>query len=209
MFHRHQACPNPIPICIKGVDFYRDDTYKRDFGFFDKDGYELTIAERMFYIANSFPLSNCLNHTCWQEDWLSVEKNDKIFFDHCTLLHRASFDGEALQQLESIKQYIPQSTFLINCKAKWGFDFALDGIDSKGDCFEVLHIEYDSRDYDLFCLQLDLTERQIYNIDWIDAANRIEQHKDKWQHLKGFEQNHWKAEFLLNWSRAETLEKAI
>ncbi len=204
MFLRHHSQPNPNPVCTKRAEVYKD-----DFFFFDKDGYELTLAERMFYLTNSFPLIDCLNHRCWQEEWMSIEKNDKIFLDHCTLLHRAGFGGEALQQLHALKHSIPQATFLINSIPKWGFDFALDGIDSKGDCFEVVHIEYDSRDYDHFCEQLETTEQQIYNIDWIDAANRIEQHKDKWQHLKGFEQNHWKAEFLLNWSRAETLEKAI
>lgn len=194
---------NPNPICTNSTN-----AYTTDFLYFDKDGFELTKAEQKYYKANSLPVNDCLNHSCYQEPWLEITA-DNVFLDHCTVLHRARFDGEALTHLHYIKDKvgIPTASYLINCKQKWGFDFALDGIDSNGDCFEVIHLEYDSRDFDKFCEQLDTTEKQIYNIDWPDAARRVEQLKDKWQHLKGFEQNHWKAEFLMNWSRAEYLEK--
>ena len=195
---------NPEPVCTEPAA-----VYTTDFLYFDKDGFELTKAEQKYYRSNSLLVNECLNHSCYQEPWLEITGTDKVFLDHCIILHRASFDGAALDQLQTFKRIhnIPQASYLINCKAKWGFDFALDAADSNGDCFEVVHIEYDSREYNKFCEQLDNTERQIYNIDWLDAAHRIEQQKDKWQHLKGFEQNHWKAEYLLNWSRAEHLEK--
>jgi hypothetical protein len=46
-------------------------------------------------------------------------------------------------------------------------------------------------------------------MDWNDAASQIWQHRDKWQHLKGYDQNHWKAKYLLGWDYAELLEKAV
>lgn len=196
------------PIIEKPTCSIQTDVVQYDFQYYDKDGFELTLAEQKFYDAMGYPIYyGALNHTCWQEQWFFIGTNDKLLLDHCLILHRADFSGYALEQLQQLKKEIPQASFLINCKRKWGFDFALDGIDSSGDCFEVVHIEYDNLMYDKFCDQLEKTEKQIYNIDWFDAARRIELNKDKWQHLKGFEQNHWKAEYLLNWSRAEVLEK--
>lgn len=192
---------NPNPICTEPALIPKD-----GFLYFDKDGFELTSAERVFYTASGFKLNYCLNHNCWQEQWLHMAGGN-IFLDHCLILHRAGFGGEALEQLSAIKKHDPRASFLINCRPKWGFDFALDGVDKEGNCFEVVHIEYDTLDANKFQEQLERTEQQIYNIDWVDAAKKVEQHKDKWQHLKGFEQNHWKAEFLMNWSRAEYLEK--
>ena len=49
----------------------------------------------------------------------------------------------------------------------------------------------------------------IRHTDWKDAAQRIWNKRDEWKPLKGFEQNHWKANFLIGWSKSETLEKAI
>jgi hypothetical protein len=196
------------PIIEKPTCSNQADVSSFDFQYFDKDGFELTLAEQKFYDAMGYPIHyEALNNRCWQEPWFFIDSNDKILLDHCLILHRADFSGYALEQLQQLKKHIPQASYLINCKRKWGFDFALDAVDSDGNCFEVIHIEYDCLEHNKFCEQLDKTEKQIYNIDWFDAAKRIEQHKDKWQHLKGFEQNHWKAEFLMNWSRAEYLEK--
>lgn len=191
------------PTCVKIAALKKD-----DFFYFDKDGFELSVAEHKFYRAMGFPIDiPILNHSCWQEPWLEIDEDVPLLLDHCMILHRADFNGYALEQLKALRESVPQASFLINCRKKWGFDFALDGIDVDGNCFEVVHIEYDSVNYDSFCNQLGITEKQIYNIDWMDASKSIQHHKDSWQHLKGFEQNHWKAEFLLNWSRAEYLEK--
>ena len=163
-FYRLFYTVNLEPFCTKDVSLTDG-----DFSFFDKDGYELTLAERRYYRAMGFPVSECLHHKCWQEPWLEIADSENIFFDHCLILHRAGFSGDALEQLHEIKHLEPRATYLINSIPKWGFDFALDGIDSQGNCFEVVHIEYDSRDVNKFIDQVGKTEKQVYNIDWVDA----------------------------------------
>jgi hypothetical protein len=49
----------------------------------------------------------------------------------------------------------------------------------------------------------------LYESAWRDAADRVWQHRDQWQHLQGFDQNHWKAEYLLGWKKAEYTEKTV
>lgn len=193
------------PICSKAVDDLED----QDMLYYDKDGFELNLAERKFYQAMGFPLHNCLNHICYQEPWFEISQpNTGLIIDHSLILHRCSYSGDAQQQLESLKVKIPQADLILRTRQKWGFDFALDSV-TNGEVFEVLHIEYDSYDYEYFKTRLICVEYTIRHTDWIDAASRIWQQKSQWQHLRGFEQNHWKANYLLGWSTAETTEKSI
>jgi hypothetical protein len=52
-------------------------------------------------------------------------------------------------------------------------------------------------------------EWTVRHTDWVNAADQIWQARDQWQHLKGFDQNHWKSKFLIGWDKAEILEKSI
>ena len=110
--------------------------------------------------------------------------------------------------MKNLSKIIPQATLLINTKTKWGFDFALDTMDDEGNVFEVLHIEYDDYDYYNFINKMLAFEYKLRHTDWIDAGRRVLDNKNSWQNLKGFEQNNWKAKFLLGWSRAEYTEKS-
>jgi hypothetical protein len=100
-----------------------------------------------------------------------------------------------------------QGKSFINCRPKWGFDFALDFCTEDKTIYEILHIEVDSTNYKEFCNKVISTEQFIRHTDWIDTANRVINKKDEWQHLKGFEQNHWKANYILGWKKAEYTEK--
>jgi hypothetical protein len=40
------------------------------------------------------------------------------------------------------------------------------------------------------------------------VAKTVWDRRNEWQHLKGFEQNHWRAREILDWPQAEYLEKA-
>jgi hypothetical protein len=123
-------------------------------------------------------------------------------------LCRCEYSGAALEQLNSLKTKSPLASFLTKTKIKWGFDFALDGI-RDGEVFEVIHIEYDNNNYDKFYSQFLNFDYLIRHTDWQNAADRIWAKRDEWQCLKGFDQNHWKANYLIGWDKAEVLEKSI
>jgi hypothetical protein len=181
-----------------------------DFNYYDKDGFELNVAEQKFYSAMNYPINfPILNHTCWQQPWFELEcSNLGLLLDHCMFLCRAGYSGEARDQLEELSTSIPYASLLLKTRIKWGFDFALDAV-RDGEVFEVLHIEYDNNDYDNFKDRLINFEYLIRHTDWTDAADRIWHHRDTWRSLKGFDQNHWKSEFLIGWKKAEILEKSI
>lgn len=191
----------PNPICC-----YPAEVVREDFLYYDKDGFELNKAEQKFYHASGFELFNCLNHICHQQNWFELE-HDSLILDHSLILTRASYGEQALSQLNQIKNNIPQASSLISTKQKWGFDFALDALDNNGNIFEVLHVEYDNRNYHEFLDQLASFSYKVYNTDWVDAARRVELKKDDWNRLKGFDQNNWKASYLIGWNKAEYTDK--
>ena len=193
------------PVCLNAVE----ELVAEDFQYFDKDGFELNVAERKFYSAMHYPINfPILNHTCWQEPWFVLE-DSTLILDHAMILHRCSYSGEAERQIEKFSKTVPQARMLLQARQKWGYDFDLNAVAPTGEVYEVLHIEHDSLDYDVFKNQLIHIEFLIRHTDWHDAASKIWNNRDKWQHLKGFDQNHWKANFLIGWSKSETLEKAI
>ena len=206
MLRRHEVHLISNPYCSKSVDTLSKD----EFRYYDKDGFELNIAERKFYSAMCYPIHNqILNHSSWQEPWFELEDNDQgLIIDHSIFLCRCGYTGDAESQLKEIKKSIPTADFLLNTKPKWGFDFALDAIrDNRA--FEVIHVEYDHNVYDKFTERFISFEQTVFHTDWNDCANRVWSKRDQWQHLKGFDQNHWKAQYLLGWQKSEYLEKAI
>lgn len=182
-----------------------------DFKFYDKDGFELNKAEQKFYNLMHHPINEpILNHSCWQETWFNLEDTDSVLIlDHCMILHRCNYSGHAEYQLNKIKKDIAGASWLLNTKQKWGFDFALDALDPDGNTYEVLHVEYDSLDYDEFTKQMINFDFIIRHTDWFDAAIKINQHKDEWINLKSWEQNNWKSNFLIGWKKSEYTEKSL
>lgn len=207
MFRRHQITLMSNPFCAKRVE----DLCDLDFRYYDKDGFELNLAEQKFYSAMNHPIHyQLLNHICWQEPWFELEnKTPELILDHSMFLCRCKYTGEAEQQLQELKSSIPQIDMLLRTKQKWGFDFALDAVAADGTVFEVLHIEYDHYDYEHFKNRMINFEWTIRHTDWVDAADRIWAARDQWQHLQGFEQNHWKSKYLINWNKAEYTEKSL
>lgn len=190
------------PQCTKPIA----DFDINDFRYYDKDGFELNKAEQKYYEQHEYPTQHpILNHCCWQEPWFEIN-HPTLIIDHSMILHRCSYDGEALKQLSSFKKYTPLTEQLINTKQKWGFDFALDVI-YNDKVYEVLHIEVDHNNLAIFESKLLRFESVVEKRDWVDAAEKIISLKDRWEHLQGMEQNNWKAKFLLGWDRAEYTEK--
>lgn len=184
------------------------DLHRWDFLYYDKDGFELNHAEQKYYSIMGYKLNNCLNHNAYAIDWYS-NSDPNLLLDHSLILFRCEYSDCAAKQLTALSKSVPQASLLLNTKAKWGFDFALDAVDDNGDVYEVLHIEYDSKNYQEFMQELNKVQQRIDSIDWLAAATDILKKRSEWQSLSGFMQNDWKARYLLNWSRAEYTEKAI
>lgn len=205
MLRIHDTNINSIASCFKTVN----ELEKNDFFYFDKDGFELNLAEQKFYSAMSYPIHHpILNHVCWQVPWITMDENEHgLFLDHSMALVRCSYSGHAKEQLEKIKKSIPQAQQLLQIKSKWGYDFDLNAISDDGTVYEVLHIEYDSRSYDQYSESQVNFEQYAKRADWVSIAKDIWNKRDEWSHLKGFNQNHWKANYLLGWKQSEYLEK--
>jgi hypothetical protein len=206
MFKRHDITLLSNPICLNAAN----EISKDDFYYYDKDGFELNQAEQKFYAEMKFPIQHSiLNHTCWQEPWFSLEDHVKnLILDHCIFLCRASYDGAARAQIESIKKYQPLADYLLRTRTKWGYDFALDAV-RDGQTFEVLHVEYDHTDFEKFNDHMQIFEWKIRHTDWYDFADKIWARREQWQYLKGYDQNDWKAKYLLGWAKAEYTEKTV
>ena len=206
MFARQDITLISNPVCTKPVDLQTV-----DFQYYDKDGFELNHAEQKFYAAMNYPINYpILNHTCWQEPWFKLERDDLgLILDHAMFLCRCSYSGEAQQQLEQLKPAVPTADCLLRTRIKWGFDFALDAVAPCGTVFEVVHVEFDSNDYDHFNNRMLTTEFAIRHTNWRDAADRVWKERTHWQDLKGYAQNDWKAKYLLGWNKCEYTEKAV
>ncbi len=207
MFKRNDIHLMSNPSCNRIAEDLESD----DFRYYDKDGFELNRAEQKFYAAMKHPIHYpILNHTCWQEPWFELEKdNVGLILDHSMFLCRAAYNGDAEEQLKALKSSIPTADYLLRTKQKWGFDFALDAVRKDGTVFEVLHVEYDHYDFDYFKNRMISFDYTVRHTDWCDAAERIWTMKDQWQNLSGFDQNNWKAEYLLGWTKAEYTEKTV
>lgn len=207
MFRRHQVTLMSNPYCTKRVEGLFD----LDFRYYDKDGFELNLAEQKFYSVMGYPINYpILNHRCWQEPWFELEnKTPNLILDHSMFLCRCRYVGEAEHQLLALRNTIPQADMLLRTKQKWGFDFALDAVSEDGTIFEVLHIEYDHCDYDFFKNRMLRFEWTVRHTDWVAAADSIWAARDQWQHLTGFDQNNWKSKYLINWDKAEYTEKSL
>lgn len=194
------------PICQHAVE----NLTAEDFQYYDKDGFELNLAEQKFYSAMNFPINYpILNHCCWQEPWFELESNvEDLILDHSMFLCRASYTGAAEEQIKQFKKTQPLADYLLRTKTKWGYDFALDAV-RDGCTFEVLHVEYDHNDFIHFRDRMIQFDWKVRHTDWHDAADQIWANRDQWQHLKGFDQNHWKADYLLGWTKAEYTEKTV
>jgi hypothetical protein len=206
MFCRHNVTLLSNPCC----EIQIENLEISDFQYYDKDGFELNLAEQKFYRAMDFPINYpLLNHTCWQQPWFELEHTDiDLILDHSMFLCRCSYERDAAEQLKKLKDSVPLADYLLRTKRKWGYDFALDAV-RDGTTFEVIHVEYDHLDFDHFRNRMINFEWTVRHTDWQDCANRVWSQRDRWQHLKGFDQNHWKAEYLLGWNKSEYTEKAV
>jgi hypothetical protein len=207
VFKRNTVHPLSDPYCDKPIA----ELEPEDFLYYDKDGFELNRAEQKFYQAMDYPIDHpILNHCCWQEPWFELEPGDhELILDHCMFLQRCYYRGAANKQIFDMCAKTAKAQLLLQTRPKWGYDFDLDALSPEGTVYEVLHIEIDDKNYERFINHMVSFDYIIRNTDWVDAAEKIWNIRDQWQHLKGFQQNDLKAKYLLGWNHAEYTEKAV
>jgi len=171
---------------------------------FDKDGYEIpTPLEYLHYEANDVELNREIQfHIAPVQEWYrDIESSEHgLVLDHCMLLTRYAFAGEARQQIEEVCKNRPILQKLLNIKPKWGIDFSLDYV-THDLVMEVIHIE---QDFDSIEEAQDAKERLehiIDHTDWYDGAMRLYQRKEEWINLSSDDHSDYKAQFF-GWERA-------
>ena len=164
---------------------------------FDQNGYRLTKLESHYAGANNHFTVNHRHEVSLRQDWFVDDKPlTGPHLNHAYLFERKGYEGEALEQL---KEYAKENNLvskLINYKGKWGVDFSMDYVDSKGNSMELLHFEYDS--YNLGEVQeiKEKVEEKLSTVDWNWVAKLILERKNEWIDLEFFAQSKWKTDFF-------------
>lgn len=171
---------------------------------FDKDGYEVpTLLERYHYEAQGVKLDNEIQyHIAPVQEWFTdIEKSENgLVLDHCMLLTRYAFAGEAREQLIEVEKNRPILNKLLGIKPKWGIDFSLDYI-THDLCMEVIHIEQDFDNVKDAIIAKEKLENIITTTDWYEGVCELIKRKDEWSNLSSDDHSDYKAQFF-GWSRA-------
>jgi len=193
---------NPDPYLRKPIA--RHQVENLPFKDFDKDGYEVpTPLEWLHYEANNINLNREIQyHIAPVQEWYTdVEQSEHgLVLDHCMLLTRYAFAGEAREQIIEVSKNRPILQKLLNIKPKWGIDFSLDYV-THDIVMEVIHIEQDFDDINEAEQAKAKLEYIIDSTDWYDGAMRLWQRKDEWINLSSDDHSDYKAQFF-GWHRA-------
>jgi hypothetical protein len=171
---------------------------------FDKDGYEVPAPlERAFYDRAGIKLNHEIQYhiapvTPWYIDEEDSEKG--LVLDHCMLLTRYAFAGEAREQLVAASEERPILQKLLNIKPKWGVDFSLDYV-SKDIVMEVIHIEQDFDNLQEAQKAKMKLETIIECTDWELGVQQLIERKSEWENLSSDDHSDYKAQFF-GWHRA-------
>jgi hypothetical protein len=190
------------PYLTKPIDRLSVETLP--FKDFDKDGYEVpTPLEHLHYEANGVELNREIQyHIAPVQEWYTdVEQSEhRLVLDHCMLLTRYAFAGEARAQIEEVKQNRPILQKLLNIKPKWGIDFSLDFV-THDIVMEVIHIEQDFDNIEEANAAKEKLENIIDKTDWYDGAMMLYAKKHEWIDLSSDDHSDYKAKFF-GWHRA-------
>jgi len=171
---------------------------------FDKDGYEVpTPLEHLHYEANGVKLNREIQyHIAPVQEWYhDIESSEHgLVLDHCMLLTRYAFSGEAREQIVEVSKHRPILQKLLNIKPKWGIDFSLDYV-THDLVMEVIHIEQDFDTLYEASKAKSKLENIIENTDWYDGAMQLYQRRDEWMNLSSDDQSDYKANYF-GWHRA-------
>ncbi len=181
-----------IDCAINDQDFY----HARAIDFFDKDGYELTPIEQAYYQASGLKvIKYTANHPGVFQPWITVD-HAEVSIDHSCAMLRCGFTGPARDQIHKHTSHTPRFGWLLTCQPKFGLDINIDYC-CPDFAVEVIHLESDCDNPDHMHTERDQLEQFVISIDWVDAAHKIWQRRDQWQHLTGwYAQAHWKAKYF-------------
>jgi hypothetical protein len=165
-----------------------------DVALFDQNGYDLTDLEKHYAYSNwSKPKKHREHRTALKQPWFTQDYTiEGAVLNHSLLFERKGYAGAALEELQHWARKLPLIHKVIAIRPKWGLDFSMDYVDSKGNAFEVLHWEWDSFEYEEIEAVRKTIEPVLKAIDWQDAAQNILAKKDQWHHLDFFAQSAWK-----------------
>jgi len=171
---------------------------------FDKDGYEiLTPIEKLHYDAMNRQLNTEIQFTRSPAQYWYVDDEDSevgLVLDHCMIIERYAFAGEARAQLEEVAQERPILYKLLGIKPKWGIDFSLDYV-SQDICMEVMHVEQDFLAIEEAVEAKQKLEHIIETTDWEAGAQELIKRKSEWYDLSSDDHSDYKAQFF-GWARA-------
>ena len=165
---------------------------------FDQNGYDLTELEKLFAQFNMTQTQTHRAHrTAIKQVWFDqVDKIEGCILNHSALFERKGYKDEALSQLRMWTKYFPRIWQLISLRPKWGMDFSMDYADCYGNCFEILHWEYDGFDHDELLAVKQQVEPILRSIEWDDAAQQLLKRKAEWHHLDFFAQSEYKCNYF-------------
>jgi hypothetical protein len=185
---------NPIPSYLQDWNDYPSPSYVE---IFDQNGYDLTELECLYARANNAKVAAHRYKQTLKVNWFEQTlKLSGAVLNHSFLFERKGYKDGAANQLQEWCYKNPTLYKVLQYRPKWGLDFSMDYVDTSGNCFEILHWEYDGFDYNEIQNVKQFVEPKLLSIDWEDAGKKLLQRKSEWYGLDFFAQSDWKCNYF-------------